>query len=400
MYSKAFIPYRGYFSSPFVRWQGKIQCEHPVPLVADTAKRWFASKNIDPAIFDYLYLGKTITQKHSFYSAQWCAALMGNPNISALYFGQACTTGCTAMNLAAWSVETGMMSCPLALTCDRVSNGPHTMWPQPMGQGGQPDIEHWVLDNFDYDPWGQMKMIETAEEVAKVTKGGVTKEECDELMVRRYEQYLESLANDREFQKGYMFPVEYAISKKKKGVVEEDEGITPCTPEGLAPLKPVIPGGVHSFGSQTHPADGNAGCIITTREKAKELSADPNVEIQIVSYGYARAPKARMGMAPVPATVMALEKAGISVKDIKAIKTHAPFIINDIYMSRELDISPWDIVNNYGCSTVYGHPQGPTAMRLTIELIEELVKIGGGYGFYTGCAAGDTGAAMVLKVTC
>ena len=350
-------------------------------------------------MFDYLFLGKSVTQKHTFYAAAWAAALMGNPDISALLIAQACTTSVTTINQAVLGIETDIMSNVICLMTDRTSNGPHTMWPNPLGQGGQPVVEHWILDNFNFDPWGQIPMIETAEKVAEVTKGGVTKEECDAVTLKRYEQYMDSLANDREFQKGYMFPVEFRISKKKTGILEEDEGITPTTKEGLAKLKPVIPGGVLTFGSQTHPADGNCGVIVTTREKARELSADPKVEIQVVSYGYSRAPRARMGMAPVPAAKMALEKAGLDIKDIKAIKTHNPFIINDIYLGREFGIDPMGI-NNYGSSIIYGHPQGPTAGRIIVELLEEMVKIGGGYGMFTGCAAGDTGASMIFKVTC
>jgi acetyl-CoA acetyltransferase len=160
----------------------------------------------------------------------------------------------------------------------------------------------------------------------------------------------------------------------------------------------LIPGGVHTFGSQTHPADGHAAVIVTTREKAKELSADPGVTIQILSYGYARAEKAHMGMAPVPAARMAMEKAGISVKDLKAIKTHNPFVANDIYLASELGIDVMSF-DNFGSSIIYGHPQAPTAGRLVMELIEELVMKGGGYGLFTGCAAGDTGAALIVKVS-
>jgi acetyl-CoA acetyltransferase len=57
-----------------------------------------------------------------------------------------------------------------------------------------------------------------------------------------------------------------------------------------------------------------------------------------------------------------------------------------------------EAMNNYGSSLVWGHPQGPTGMRLIMELIEELVLLGGGYGLFTGCAAGDTAAAVVVKV--
>jgi len=324
---------------------------------------------------------------------------MGNPDISGLLIAQACTTSVTAMNQAALGIENGLYANVCCLMTDRTSNGPHIIWPNPLGQGGQPVVEDWVLDNFNFDPWGQIPMVETAENVAKLAKGGVTKEHCDEVTLRRYEQYTDALASGREFQKRYMFPVEFRISKKRTGMLEEDEGVTPTTKEGLAKLKPVVPGGVLTFGSQTHPADGNCGVIVTTKEKAQELSADPKIEIQIISYGYARAPKAHMAMAPVPASRMALEKAGLSIKEIKAIKTHNPFVVNDIYMCREFDIDVMGI-NNYGSSIIYGHPQGPTAGRLIIELIEEMVMRGGGYGMFTGCAAGDTGACMILKITC
>jgi acetyl-CoA acetyltransferase len=105
-------------------------------------------------------------------------------------------------------------------------------------------------------------MIQTAENVSK--EYGVTREACDAVTLRRQEQYQDALANDREFQKRYMFPVEVQISRKKTLTFEADEGISPSTKEGLASLKPVIPEGVHTFGTQTHPADGNCGISVTT----------------------------------------------------------------------------------------------------------------------------------------
>ncbi|MBW1777368.1 MAG: thiolase family protein, partial [Deltaproteobacteria bacterium] len=89
--------------------------------------------------------------------------------------------------------------------------------------------------------------------------------------------------------------------------------------------------------------------------------------------------------------------AGLSIGDIKVLKTHNPFAANDIYLADQMGIDV-NGFNNYGSSLVYGHPQAPTAGRLIIEGIEEAVLLGGGYVLFTGCAAGDTGAAMVLKV--
>jgi acetyl-CoA acetyltransferase len=181
-------------------------------------------------------------------------------------------------------------------------------------------------------------------------------------------------------------------------MVEQDEGVIPTTAEGLAKLKPLEPGGVHSFGAQTYPADGNSGFIVTTRDKAKELSKDRNIEIQILSYGFSRVKQGYMAAAPVPAAEMALRNAGITVKDLKAVKTHNPFAANDINMAKKMGIDlMW--MNNYGSSIVYGHPQAPTAGRNIAELLEEVVMLGGGYALWAGCAAGDTAAAMVFKVS-
>ena len=104
-----------------------------------------------------------------------------------------------------------------------------------------------------------------------------------------------------------------------------------------------------------------------------------------------------MAMAVVPAAQMALDKAGISVKDVKVIKTHNPFSANDIYMADQMGIDV-NGFNNYGSSLIYGHPQAPTAGRLVVEGIEETVLKGGGYLLFAGCAAGDTGGALVLKI--
>jgi acetyl-CoA acetyltransferase len=94
---------------------------------------------------------------------------------------------------------------------------------------------------------------------------------------------------------------------------------------------------------------------------------------------------------------MALENARIRIDDAKAVKTHNPFIVNDLNLAKQLGIDV-DGINNYGCSLVFGHPQGPTGARLIIEGIEEVVLAGGGYLLFGGCSAGDSAAALVLKI--
>jgi len=104
-----------------------------------------------------------------------------------------------------------------------------------------------------------------------------------------------------------------------------------------------------------------------------------------------------MPEAPVPAARRALAAAGIEIDQVKAIKTHNPFIVNDLVLAGSFGIDARGF-NNFGSSLVWGHPQGPTALRSVIELIEELVLLGGGYGLFTGCAAGDSSMAVVLRV--
>ena len=394
MFNKVYIPYRGYFSSPFVRWQGSFASVHSIPLAGATVRRWLASRGWSARLFDYLNFGSTVAQPHVFFGGPWMARLIGEDQLPGIWISQACSTSTSAIYQAALAVETGSVVTVINIMADRCSNGPHTVWPNPNGPGGKPDAEDWVWDNFSGDPIARTAMIDCAEVVAAAA--GITREECDRVALRRYEQYLDGTANERAFQRGYLFPVEVPAGKNETITVEADEGVFPTTAEGLAALEPVRPGGVVTFGSQTHPADGHAAMIVTTRQTATELA--PNgPEIQVLSYGFSREKPLFMPAAPVPAAEMALARAGLGIGDVKAIKTHNPFAVNDIYMARKMGLEV-DGFNNFGSPLVYGHPQGPTAGRCLIELIEELVRAGGGYGLFTGCAAGDMGAALAVKV--
>ncbi|WP_242597156.1 hypothetical protein [Billgrantia sulfidoxydans] len=151
------------------------------------------------------------------------------------------------------------------------------------------------------------------------------------------------------------------------------------------------------YGAQTHPADANAGIVVTTRERAAELSTDPRLAVQVVAYGHARTKPAHMPMAPATSVKRALERSGLTLDQIKTVKNHSPFIANDLHLAKALGLDA-NTFNNYGTSLVYGHPQAPTLARLLIEAIEETALKGGGYALVTGCAAGDSAAALIVKV--
>ena len=397
-FKNTYIPYGGYWSTPFCAWQGSFQNLHAIEFAADIGKRFLQERKISPKEFDELILGITVPQLSAFYGTPWLAGMLGAEHITGPMIGQACATGAKGVEVAALSVEAGVHKNVLVVYADRCSNGPLLVYPNPQAPGGTQDKESWVWDNFGNDPFAKNAMIETAENVAKEV--GISREEQDKIMFMRYRQYQDAVKDNKAFQKRYMIaPIEVKNRSGRKvlATVETDEGIYPTTLEGLQKLKPVMPNGTVTYGTQTHPADGNCGIIVTTREKAKQLSKKKNIEIQVLSYGEGKAKKGYMAMAIIPAAKIALKQAGISMADVGAIKTHNPFAVNDIYFCREMDID-WEDMNNYGSSLIYGHAQGPTGARLIIELIEELAMKGGGYGLFDGCAAGDTGAAVVLEV--
>ena len=397
-FKDTYIPYGGYWSTPFCAWQGSFQNLHAIKFAGEIGKRFLEEKKISPKDFDELIFGITVPQSSAFYGTPWLAGLIGADHITGPMIGQACATGARCVGLASLSVEAGIHRNILAVYADRCSNGPLLVYPDPEAPGGTQKKESWVWDNFGYDPFAKNAMIETAENVAK--EAGIGKDEQDKITILRYQQYLEATKNNRAFQKKYMItPIEVKDRRGRKvlATVEGDEGIFPTTLEGLQKLKTVLRDGTVSFGTQTHPADGNCGIIVTTKGKAKKYSKNKKIEIQVLSYGEGRAKKGYMAKAIIPAAKAALKEAGISIADINAIKTHNPFAVNDIYFCREMDID-WKDMNNYGSSLIYGHAQGPTGARLIIELIEELAMKGGGYGLFDGCAAGDTGAAIILEV--
>ena len=395
---KAEIPYGAYWSTPFARWQGSFANLHSIEFAAHVAKAELAKRGIDPTRFDYGALGISVPQKHAFYGLPWLTGMIGAANAGGPTLMQACATGVRTLLAVTQEIEAGMATTALAINCDRTSNGPHIYYPNPRGAGGTGTAEDWVMENFNCDPLGGHTMLQTAENVA--AKHGIGTAEQHELVLRREEQYRMSLANDSAFLRRFMtlpFDVPTPNYKKVANSMTGDEGVSQSTPEGLAKLKPVLPGGVLTFGAQTHPADGNAAIVVTTRDRARELSANPKIAIRLHGFGLARAALAYMPEAMLPAAQRALQQAGRGIAQMAAIKTHNPFAANDIFFARQTG-ADLDAMNNYGCSLVWGHPQAPMGTRAIIELIEELALRGGGFGLFTGCAAGDTAMAVVLEV--
>ena len=151
-------------------------------------------------------------------------------------------------------------------------------------------------------------------------------------------------------------------------------------------------------GTQTHAADGMATLLVTNREKARELSRQPEIGIEFVAKAEVRTAPAFMPEAPAFAVQKLLARTGLTMKDMAVVKNHNPFAVNDAVFAKVMDYD-WRLMNRTGCSLVWGHPQAPTLTRTLIEALEEAVSLGGGHVLIFGCAAGDVGISALFKVS-
>lgn len=391
----AAIPYGGYWSTPFVRWQGAFAELHSLRFAAWVGARALARRGLDPAAFDLGVLGTTVPQAGAFYGAPWVMAELGAAHVAGPTIAQACATGARCLQVAAGEVAAGMSAQALVIAADRVSNGPHLYYPAPGAPGGAGESEDWVLANFARDPWAGVAMVATAENCAG--KWAITREEQDDLVLMRGHQYAEAIA--RKFHARFIdlpFDLPDRRLTRIAATLDGDIGVQSPDEAKLRALRPVVEGGTVTHGGQTHPADGSAAIIVTTADRARALAREP-ITIAIKGFGQARVDKAMMPAAPVPAARRALAAAGWAIGEIDRVKSHNPFAVNDIVFARETGF-PLDQMNVSGCSLVWGHPQGPTGVRAIIELIEELAERGGGRGLFQGCAAGDSAMAVAIEV--
>lgn len=392
-FDNAFIPLPLLWSSPFIRWQGATADVSALDLAVQVTRDALAAGGYDPAETGQLVLGTTIPQPNTFYAPPWLAAQLGMTGIGGPAIAQACATAVACLAQAAAASQLGDGETQLVVTTDRTSNGPLLVYPRSASMGGAPLATNWVLDSFAADPWTSESMLYTAECTA--ADGGFTREQCDELTLLRFNQYQDALRDDRALQKRYLRPI-VIESRKSKTVLEADEGVSDYSAARLAKLSPSKPGGAITPGTQTHPADGTAGAIVASSDTAARLAKGQPV-VKLLSAAFARAEKGRMPKAPALAAQKALHEAGVQAGELKSVTTHNPFAVNDLWLHRETGFA-LERMNPMGCSLIYGHPQAPTGMRAIAELAHALAMQGGGTGLFTGCAAGDMGAAVVVEV--
>ena len=390
-FPKARIPYGTWGSSYFPAWQTSPFAEVNFGQFAGEAmNKILGLRKVPKSSLEYLIIGSTIPWHWKFWNATVVASCLGQ-RVAGYQMEQACATGLQAVVLAAAEVEVGTNDVVGVLTFDRTSDSPVGVFPErrtPQRTYALSDV--W--DNFGFDPATGGAMITTAGIAARKNK--IDKKEVDELTYYRYQQYFN--AKESGFLDKVLVPLEVLNnSGKPLGMVDADFGVRKITLASLNAMRELDT--CVTGGTQTHASDGMATLLVTTKDKAKELSSRPEIDIHFVGKAEVRVGPGLMPEAPAFAVKSILEKSGLKMDDMAVVKNHNPFAVNDAIFSKIMNYD-WKKMNNTGCPLVWGHPQGPTLTRVIIEGLEEAVDLGGGYVLVFGCAAGDVGIAAIFNV--
>lgn len=392
MFSKARIPYGTWGSSYFPAWQTSALAEVNIGQFAGEAmNRIMGLRKVPIRMLDYLVIGSTIPWHWKFWTAPLISSCMDH-RIPGFHLEQACATGLQAVMVGGTEVENGGNDVVGVLTFDRTSDSPAGIFPERRAHRRTESISD-VWDNFGFDPATGNAMIACAGIAARKYK--CDRNEVDELAYYRYDQYFK--AKESGILDKVLVPLDILnIQGRPLGRIDSDKGVRKLTLESLRSM-PELDTCI-TPGTQTHASDGMATLLVTTKDKVAEISPRPEIDIEFIAKAELRTLPSLMPEAPALVVQKLLKKTDLAMSDMKVVKNHNPFAVNDAIFAKVLEYD-WHNMNNTGCPLVWGHPQGPTLTRVLIEAFEEAVDLGGGYVLLFGCAAGDVAIAAIFKVT-
>ncbi len=402
-YPNAYIPYGAWGGSWFPAWHTSALAEVDIARFAAEALPYVLGKrNISVEQLEYLISGSTIPWLYKFWNSPYLSHSFGR-RLPGFHLEQACATSLQVVVKAAAHLQGGSHDVIGMLTFDKTSNSPAGVFPN-QGTYRRTEVISDIWDNFGYDPstgqsgfkqaTGETSMIACAGRVARKYK--LDFKEVAELSFYRYQQYFQ--AKDSGFLAKFLYPMQILdVRGQVLGKVDDDYGVRRYTSLdqmlGERQLDTCV-----AAGGQTHASDGMMTMLMTTKEKARELSAEPNIEIQLIGSQEYRTQAGFMSDSPVFATKKLLERTGLTLDDMTAVYDHNPFAVNDAVFAKVMEYD-WKKMNSTGCPMIYGHPQGPTLMRVLAEALEWAVTKGGGYVLIFGCAAGDVAISAIFKVS-
>jgi acetyl-CoA acetyltransferase family protein len=300
-----------------------------------------------------------------------------------------CGSGVYAVANAAMQIDSGVAHIVLAGGTDALSMTPYCSWSNRWG-GRMGHMELW--DGLDIrDTYAKASMGETAENLQAKYK--ISREDQDEFALRS--QRLAHAAAQSGRLKSEIRAIEIP-GKKGITVIDRDEHARPeTTIEGLAKLKPAFrKDGTVTPGNACGIVDGAAALVVTTAKTAEKHGLKPLS--RVVSWAVTGVPPEIMGIGPVPAIPMALEKAKLKLEDIDLFEINEAFAVQYLACERELKLDR-DKVNVNGGAIAIGHPFGATGARLLLSISMELQLQKKKYGCVSLCVGGGMGIAMIVE---
>ena len=349
--------------------------------------------NVAPEAIDHTVIGNALqTSGDAIYGARHVALKAGVPfDRPALTVNRLCGSGIQAIVSGAQMIQLGEARTCLVGGMESMSQAPHVIRGARSGFGlGQGKLEDSLMVAL-MDTYCNTPMAGTAENLAR--KFEISREAQDQYALRSQQEAKRAL--DAGIFKDEIVAVEI---KTRKGTTlfDQDDHLRPeTTMEGLAKLRPAFSkDGFVTAGNASGIVDGAAALVIAGENYAKANGAQPLG--RIVSWAYAGVEPEIMGIGPVPATLQALEKAGLKLSDIDLVEVNEAFAAQYLAVEQELGLDR-DRTNVNGGAIALGHPLGATGTRLVLTLLLELRRRGGRYGLATACIGGGQGIAIICE---
>jgi acetyl-CoA acetyltransferase family protein len=382
--------------TPFGRYCGKLKDFTAQELGAIAAKGAIDRAAIEPEKFDHAVFGNAQqTSSDALYGARHVGLRAGLPiEAPALTVNRLCGSGMQAIVNAAHLIMTDEASVVLAGGMEAMSQAPFSIRGRDgftLAPGGK--LEDSLMVAL-LDSYCGLYMANTAELYG--SRHGITREMQDEFALRSQKCADDAYKAGRLQEE--LVPVPLKNSKGEstgESLTEDDHRRPQTTMEGLAKLRPAFgKTGTVTAGNASGIVDGGAAVVLMSLEEAGKRSIQPLG--RIVSWGIAGVDPKIMGSGPVPATKIALQKAGMTLEHIDLVEVNEAFAAQYLAVEKELGLDR-EKVNVNGGAIALGHPLGATGTRLVITLLYELRRRKKKYGLATACIGGGQGIAMVVE---
>lgn len=381
------------FRTAVGKFNGSIAKVAAVDLGAHVIKALIASSGIPGDRVSEVIMGQVLTAGAGQNPARQALIRAGLPDtVPGMTIGKVCGSGLKATHLAAQAIRCGDAEIVIAGGQENMSASPHVLPGSRDGfrMGDAKLIDSMVIDGL-WDAYNNYHMGTTAENVAK--KYDISRREQDEFAVAS--QHKAEAAQKAGRFKAEIVPLEIA-SRKSTIVFDSDEYIRAgATVEALAELKPAFSkDGTVTAGNASGINDGAAAVMMMSARMADELGLKPLARVR--AYSSAGVDPKIMGMGPVPASQLCLQKAGWTHQDLDLMEINEAFAAQAIGVNRQMG---WDTakINVNGGAIAIGHPIGASGCRILVTLLHEMVRRDAKRGLASLCIGGGMGVAIAVE---